>query len=518
MNVSTEQLLRMLGRELLVRRKAVLAIFLLVNLASVAVGLSWSKSYMSSTTIFVEEKNILDPLMQGAAVRTPVTDRSRIAKEVIFGRKVMNQLAESLGMFSDSQSDIEKERVIDRLRSHTTITQAGRGLIRIEHSDADAKQAFLATQLLAELFISESHERKLEESKAAYEFIDKQVKEYHDKLQVAEEALKGLRIANIETGVAGGETNIVNRMNQLMVRIDQTSEQLRDAEIKKTSLERQLSGEVESTVVVTRAGQMRARISELQSQLATLRMTFHDAHPDVVRIRHQIDDLHEAVRAEEARRQDGARGSADSRASAATEEGVVHNPLYQQLRLDLAQTKTLIDTLNARIAEYNRQLQNERGRGKAVHSGDASLAEVSRDYQVNNTLYQDLLRRREQALVSMNINKERQGLGFSIQEEAELPLRPRGLELKYVILVGAILSVLMPAGLLFALVKFDPRIRAPSVIADQLKVPVLAVVPHLWSPPEIEHFNQEMRGSVVLIVGTVSLIAIFLILRITKVL
>ena len=39
------------------------------------------------------------------------------------------------------------------------------------------------------------------------------------------------------------------------------------------------------------------------------------------------------------------------------------------------------------------------------------LAEVTRDYQVNNTLYQDLLRKREQALVSMNINKERQGLG-----------------------------------------------------------------------------------------------------------
>jgi hypothetical protein len=76
----------------------------------------------------------------------------------------------------------------------------------------------------------------------------------------------------------------------------------------------------------------------------------------------------------------------------------------------------------------------------------------------------------------------------------------------------------MPAGLLFALVKFDPRIRVPSVILDQLKVPVLAVVPHLWSPPEIEHFNQEMRGSVVLIAGAVLLIAVFLILRITKVL
>lgn len=516
MNVSTEQLMTMLGRELLTRRKFVLAIFLFINVASVIVGLSWSKSYTSSTTIFVEDKNILDPLMQGAAVRTPVTDRSRIAKEVIFGKKVMTQLAEDLGLFAGVHSDIDKERMIDRLRGHTTITQAGRGLIRIEHSDPDPKTAFRATQRLAEFFILESHEKKLEESKAAYEFIDKQVQEYHDKLQKAEEALKGLRTANIEAGVGGGEMNIVTRINQVMSRIDLSNEQLREAEIKKTSLERQLSGETETSVVLTRAGQLRTRISELQSQLTTLSLTYHDTHPDVIRIRHQIDDLHEAVKAEEARRQSGARDTTDGRSTMA-DEGMVHNPLYQQLRLELAQTKTLIDTLKARIAELSRQLESERGRGKAVHSGDASLAEVTRDYQVNNTLYQDLLKRREQALVSMNINKERQGLGFSIQEEAEMPLRPTGLQLKYAVLTGIGLSILLPLGLLFALVKFDPRIRLSSTIAEQLKVPVLAVIPHLWTPGEVVHFKRELQTSAFITVGTVSVIAVFLVLRLNRI-
>lgn len=516
MNVSTEQLLTMLGRELLTRRKLAIAIFLLVNITSVIVGLSWSKSYTSATTIFVEEKNILDPLMQGAAVRTPVTDRSRIAKEVIFGKKVMNQLAEDLGLFSAGLSDIEKERIIDRLRGHTTITQAGRGLIRIEHSDTNPKTAFRATQRLAEFFILESHEKKLEESKAAYEFIDKQVQEYHEKLQKAEEELKSLRTASIEAGVGGGETNIVTRINQVMSRIDLSNEQLREAEIKRMSLEKQLSGEAESSVVLTRAGQLRTRISELQSQLTTLSLTYHDTHPDVIRIRHQIDDLHEAVKAEEARRQSGVRDTTDNR-SPLIDEGVVHNPLYQQLRLELAQTKTQIDTLKARISELNRQLENERGRGKVVHSGDASLAEVTRDYQVNNTLYQDLLRRREQALVSMNINKERQGLGFSIQEEAELPLRPTGLQLKYAVIAGIVFSILLPLALLFALVKFDPRIRLSSTITEQFKVPVLAVIPHLWTPGETVHFKRELQSSIFITVGTLCAIAVLLILRLNRI-
>ncbi len=516
MNVSTEQLLRMLGRELLLRRKQVVLIVLMVNLLGVVVGLSWSKSYVSSTTIFVEDKNILDPLMQGAAVRTPVTDRSRIAKEIIFGRKVMDRLAEGLGLYVDNPSDIEKERIIDQLRGRTTITQAGRGLIRIEHYNPDPKQAYRATTMLADLFITGSHEDKLEESQAAYEFIDKQVKEYHEKLQTAEEKLKTLRTSNIQAGIGGGEGNIVTRINQIMTRIDQTSEQLREAEIKKSSLERQLSGEAESTVVVTRAGRMRTRISELQAQLSTLLQTYQDAHPDVVRIRHQIDDLHEAIKAEEARRQQGG-GSGDTGGYSAVDEGVAHNPLYQQLRVELSQTKIQIDTLKARIAEANSQLQNERNRGASVHSGDATLAEVSRDYQVNNTLYQDLLRRREQALVSMNINKERQGLGFTIQEKAELPLKPSGLSFKYVLLIGAFLSVLVPTGLLVALVMFDPRIRQTSVIVEQFKIPVLATVPHLWSPLEIERFRNELRGSVLLAVGTLGVIVIFVALRFARV-
>jgi len=517
MKVTTEQLLIMLGRELLLRRKIVITAFLLCNVLGVAIGLSWPKSYVSSTTIYVEDKDILDPLMQGTAVRTPVTDRSRFAKEVIFGTNVMSRLAEGLGLITPGMSDLEKERVLDGLRGSTSVNQTGRSLIRIEHKHTDPKQAYQATKMLADLFIFGSHEEKLEESKAAYEFIDKQVREYQAKLQAAEEVLKNLRSTNIQIGAGGGETNIVNRINQIMTRIDQTNEQLREAEIKKSSLERQISGETESTVVVTKVGRMKARIAELQAQLNTLRQTYQDAHPDVVRLRHQIDDLHESIRAEEARSQQSGGGSAQGGTYSAVDESVVTNPLYQQLRVELSQTKVLIDTLKARLNEANQQLAAERQRGQAVHSGDATLAEVTRDYQVNNTLYQDLLRRREQALVSMNINKERKGLGFTIQEKAEVPLRPSGLQFKYVVLIGSVLSLVLPAGLLFALVMFDPRYRQSTSITEQFKVPVLAVVPHLWSPPEVAHFRTELRSTVLLAAGTFGLIALLVLLRILKV-
>jgi uncharacterized protein involved in exopolysaccharide biosynthesis len=118
MRIPSHQLFRVLGQELFVWRKAVLAVFLSVNVVAVGLALVWPKSYTAWTSIFVEDKNILDPLMQGAAVRTPLTDRSRIAKEVIFSHRVMHQLAADIGWFRDNPGDAEKERITRAHHGH----------------------------------------------------------------------------------------------------------------------------------------------------------------------------------------------------------------------------------------------------------------------------------------------------------------------------------------------------------------------------------------------------------------
>ena len=59
------------------------------------------------------------------------------------------------------------------------------------------------------------------------------------------------------------------------------------------------------------------------------------------------------------------------------------NPLYQQLRSDLSTTETQIATLNARISETNKMIENEYSRARRIHGGEATLTKLTRDYQVN---------------------------------------------------------------------------------------------------------------------------------------
>lgn len=511
MRPNPEHLIRLLINETFVFRQAVVGGFVLITMALLAVGFVWPKGYTSSTTILIDEKNIIRPLMEGTAVPTEVADRSRLASEVIFGRKIMNQILVDGGWLEDESSPEEQEKIIERLIKQTKVSIVGRNLIKIEYKDNDPERAKKITEKYAELFITESLSNKVAESQAAYEFIEKQVQEYHEKLVKAEEDLKEFRSLHLDAR-PGSEADISRRLDTLRSTIEQTTQELKETEIKKQLLEKQLSGEVETASTITRENQYRTRITELQGQLETLRLSYHETYPDIVRIRHQIADLNEALEAEKQ-----SRDAAKASGRVVIDEGVTNTPIYQQLRRELSQAQIAVDTLKSRIAETNQKLHAEIERGRRMHGGEATLAELTRDYVVNRDIYQDLLRRRENARVSMNLDKEKQGLTFRIQEPATLPLQASGIRFMHFIIASLILGTLVPVGLVYAKIQMDPRVRLGMSIAERYKLPLLGMVPHYWTPRETQVLRREVGWLVAVIIGTVGVIALFAVLRIVKV-
>jgi polysaccharide chain length determinant protein (PEP-CTERM system associated) len=511
MKLPAEQLVRVLIHEAFYHRRVVVAIFVGINLLMLVLSLVWPKGYSASTTILVDEKNILQPLMQGAAVATEITDRGRLAREVIYGRKLMTQILELGGWLKDAPTVAEQERLIERITKRTSITNLGKNIIKIEYKDDEPERAFRTTQKMAELFIAESVHAKAAESQSAFEFIDKQTQEYHDKLITAEESLKEFRSANLDTQMGPG-TDIGTRLSALQTRIEQASQDLKEAEIKKLSLEKQLSGEAETATVLSSEGRFRARIAELQSQLETLRLSYHDTYPDIVRLRHQITDLNEEIARDRQRRE-----AAKISGKTLVDDSVINNPMYQQLKRELSQTQVSVDMLRARINEGKSQMHQMVERGKRAQSGEATIAEVTRDYQVNRDIYQDLLKRRENARVSMNLDKERQGLTFKIQEPAVLPQTPSGLRFGHFLLAGLLLGATMPFGLLFLQMQIDPRIRVAGQITDRQKPRVLVSVPYLWTPTEQRAALREMEWLGLVVSGMLILVALTAVLRMVKV-
>ncbi|MGE0081858.1 MAG: XrtA system polysaccharide chain length determinant [Thiohalomonadaceae bacterium] len=497
--------LRLLLLEAYRHRYFMVGAFMAVAVITTLVGVAWPRTYSSYSTVYVEDRSVIGPLMQGAAVQSPLADRAMIAREVIYGRKLLNQIVHTAGFLPpDAPSNpLLIDGIIEGIKQRTLVTNVGENLVRIEYTDTEAERAQFVAQKMAELFITESLAAKSRESETAYSFIDQQVKEYHGRLKALDQNLKEFRNANADAR-AGADVDSAHRLTELRDRLSQLDQELREAEIRRASLESQLSGEEQSANVSSRAEHYRARIAELQSQLDTMLLTYHENYPDVVRIKDQIAELEQV-----------AAGVEKGRAAPASAGVLLSNPLYQELRGALYEARTTVRTINSRIQETRRQLAQEEARNRRIQEAAAELAERTRDYEVTTQIYQDLLRRREAARVSMNLDRTQEGVTMRVEEPAFLPHQAMSPPLAWFASGGILLGVLLPFGVLFGIQQADPRIRHPSVISDRLGLATLGVVRHLHTPREA---SLEARGVATLgfaTIATLVLIGVISVMSIT---
>ncbi len=497
MSHSFEQNAKILIADAIAHRRKIFIAFVAVVVLAIVVGSIWPQKYESSATIIVDERNIIQPLMDGAAYPTQVVDTAKIAQEIMHSRKIMNQVADHAGWADAKTSPVKWERIMARLRKQTTVTNEGGNLIRVTYVDSDPERAFKTTKKLVDLFLAETAGSKMRESQSAFNFIDAQVKEYQAKLKATEDRLKEAREGAIAPS-ASGEQRGLSHIDSLQATLQQTSSELKEANMKKASIEKQLAGEMKSAQLYARERAQRARLAEYQSQLDALRLTYQDTYPDIVRLKTDIAEIKKALAQEEAGRPAHAGAQTLMSDESATE-------LYRQLRQDLSQTETQIETLQGRMQETTRLIEAERERNRKLYGG-ATLAELTRSYEVNQTILDDLVKRRESARVSLSLDRDSQGLSFRIHDEASMPAAPSGPVLIQFAIGGLILGLIAPFGLLYAFNQMDTRVRSDGVIADKLKLPVAGVVPHLSTPKEMLATSRSLQwvgvlvGSVVFIV------------------
>ena len=502
MPVTVQDQLNDVCKDALVHRNFVVFSFVIISIAVVSVGAIWPRIYSSTTTIFVEEENILGPLMQGAAVQTEVMDRARSAREMIFGQTIMMKLLDRYGFLIDNPDPVEQDRMIDSIKSRTEVSTVRANLVSITYKDRSPKRAYEIASELADLFINESLDSKARESQSAFDFINQQVEEYQEKMLQSEAELKKFKKEHMVSGL-GSVAEVTRKIGEHETQLQAIQQELREERIRKISLERQLSGEAAAATQFTRAEMFRKRIGELKSDLAKLRLSYHETYPDIVRVKAQIKELRGSIEDEANKRRAGS-------GSDYVDESAYANPVYQQLQQQLYNSNTQISTLEARMDQVSEILAADSEEGKILQEYDAKLAELARDNAVNSDIYSDLVRRRETARVSMNLDREQKGLTLRIEEPASFPHQPSGARFMHFVMAGPALGLIVPVVLLFLFRQLDPRIKSASVISEDMGFVVLGSIPHLATPRQRLSAMVGVFGT--FMVFTMGIVALFIII------
>lgn len=475
-------------------------LFAVIALAALALGIAWPRSYVASTTILAQSSDIIQPLLEGRAVPTGVTDHAGMARQVVFSRKVLSEVMKHGGWLDDGLSPLAQDRLMEQIRDRTTVVSPRPELVQLTYRDSDPHRTYEVTKRFAELFIEESKAAKERESRDAFEFIDSQVNDYHAKLTSAEDGLLAYRSEHADAQ-PGSATDANARISALRTQVEQARMTLMEQQSRESALVAQMSGESEVTAVQTRAGLYRAQLIELQAQLDRLLLTYTEQYPDVVRTRMQMQDVQRQLAAEEARRNEPG-------ASQSPFDNAQFNPLYQELKLRLGELRREIAATRSRMASSEGMLRDELDRSRRIAASEGALAELTRDYEVNRDIYQDLLRRRENARVSMVLDQEQRGLTFRIQDPAILPLRPSGLRLMHFAGAGIGLAFAIPFGLLVALVRFDPRIRSARQLERATGISVLATVPSYATARERLRDRARIAFALLIVAGVFAAFAL----------
>ncbi len=489
------------------RRVALAAVFAAIAFIALVVGVLWPKKYEASTTILVQESNIIAPLMKGAATPTGTANRADIARAVILSQPVLHQVLATGGWLAAHPSPVELDHITTGIKDRTTVKFSRDNLLTIHYYDSDPERAYRVTRLFGQLFISDSLASKQRESRDAFDFINGQVQAYKQKLTSAEDKLKTYREGNPDART-GSEAATQSRINELRSQVENARMDLMEKRSQAASLMAQLSGESEVSAIQTTAGLYQAQLAELQGKLDKLLLTYTNDYPDVVRTRHQMQDLQQQLAQANARRAVARNGK-----PAALDASVQMNPLYQQMKGDLSALRGQIAATTARMNASQAMLDNEMARSRRIAGSENVTAELTRDYDVNRDVYQDLLKRRENARVSMDLDATKQGLTFTVQNPATKPLLPTGLRFMHFALGGIGLGLALPFGLLFGLARFDPRVRSAEQLERLTGLPVLATVPY-YATPDDRRRNHARNLKLATILAAVA--AAYLILFVLK--
>lgn len=468
---SSEEIKRYWGL-ILRRRYIALSVALAVLSACTVAGFILPKIYEASSTIFIQRSTLINPLMQGVGVAGNVEEGLRTLKDSITSRNVISRVIKRLNIDAGDTKSPKHEALVESIKKGISVTVKGGGgreaadLFIVSYRGQDPRQVKDIVSTLVDEYVAETLGFRRSDATGAFEFVQSQLVEYKTKLEDSDKAIRAFRERNPDI-VPQTEGAVLTRMEAFQTQKIDADIKIQELLRRRENLKKQLTGEKELTVAfVTREGSPEARLSYLNNQLVLLSTKYTDKHPEILKTKAEIVELKRQIAHAKATPSD-AGGSETS----------TLNPIYQQIKEDLARTEAEIDSLKARSSELQRQQQQAKSVLGGMPKEQEEWTKLQRDRNVLQHIYDELLKKLETARVSKDLELTDKGTTFKVIDPAIMPLSPVKPDRIKFILVGIFLGIASGVGAVLGIDYLNHSFKDEDSIETRLKLPVLAAIP-----------------------------------------
>lgn len=490
MNEIIEQLLDYL-RGIWRNRWQALACAWLLCLVGWVVVYKLPDQYEAKAQVYVDTQSVLRPLLQGLTVNVNPDAQIGLVARTLLSRPNLEKIARMTDLDLQARDPEALDALMTTLQKNIKLTGAGReNLYGVSYEDRDPQLAKKIVQALVTVFAENLLGDTRQDTDVAQRFLDRQISEYETRLGEAENRVKEFKRKNVGLMPAEGQ-NYYTRMQQSLTELGVAKLELAQAENRRNSLLQQIGGEQPTFGIGPQPGAtggssvalpIDARIQSMEQKLDELLLKYTERHPDVSIMRQTIADLKRQREQDLTQYQASMARVASESGGSFGPQGVDANPVYQQLKIALAQEEANVAALQTKVDTLDRQFKELQDQVNTIPQVEAELTALNRDYEINRKKYEELIARRESARLSQQADQTNQDVRFKITDPPRVPSEPSGPNRP--LLTSLVLVAGLGAGLAvaFLIAQLWPTFDSRRSLMRTTQIPVLGSVSAILSP------------------------------------
>jgi polysaccharide chain length determinant protein (PEP-CTERM system associated) len=217
------------------------------------------------------------------------------------------------------------------------------------------------------------------------------------------------------------------------------------------------------------------KLAELENKLNDLLVNFTPKHPDAVALQRSIDRLKEQQKAFDPE------AAPDAAGALIQEDMLAKNPVYQQLKLRLADADSEVAAKRVLVESHRRRAEEMQRSVDRNLEVEAEWTRLNRDYGLIKKNYNSLMSRYESLKLSEKVDTTGDVVSFRVIEPPRVPLTPTGPDRLLLSSAGFGLAVLVGIGVALGLSQLIPVFYDRRSLSEATGILVLGSINMVWT-------------------------------------